>query len=59
MRDIMDMDEKWDDLHAEQDSAEREEKQQDLMYLFLDETDMDVDEVYSLVFMGGKKISWQ
>jgi len=55
----MNMYEKWEDLYAELDAAEREEKQQDLMYLFLDETDMDVDEVYSLVFMEGRKITWQ
>lgn len=30
-----------------------------LMYLFIDETDMDVEEVYSLVFAKGKKIKWQ
>jgi len=55
----MDMDERWYDLYPEHDSVETEEKQQDLMYLFFDETDMDVDEVYSLVFMEGRKITWQ
>lgn len=51
--------ENWEDLYAGLDSGEQDEKQEDLMYLFIDETDMDVDEVYSLVFMGGKKITWQ
>jgi len=51
--------EKWEDLYTGLDFVERDEKQEDIMYLFIDETDMDVDEVYSLVFMGGKKIKWQ
>jgi hypothetical protein len=50
--------ESWKDLYAGLDGDEREEKEEDLMYLFIDETDMDVEDVYSLVFMEGRKISW-
>ena len=54
----MAMGENRNDLYAELEGGEREEKKEDLMYLFIDETDMDVEDVYSLVFMEGKKISW-
>ena len=48
-----------EELYFGLDAREREESQEDLMYEFIDKTDMDVDEVYSLVFMGGRKITWQ
>lgn len=47
-------DEDWKDFYAELESAEKES----LMYLFIDETDMDVEEIYSLVFQEGRKITW-
>ena len=50
--------ENWKALYAELDSGEHDEKKEDLMYLFIDETDMDVEDVYSLVFMEGRKITW-
>ena len=48
-----------EELYFGLDEREREESQKELMYEFIDKTDMDVDEVYSLVFMGGRKITWQ
>ena len=51
-------DEIWEDLYAENEPGDRDEKREDLMYLFIDETDMDVEDVYSLVFMEGRKITW-
>jgi len=54
----MAMGENWNEIYEEMKAGEREERKEDLMYLFIDETDMDVEEVYSLVFMEGRKISW-
>jgi hypothetical protein len=50
--------ENWNDLYAELESGDGEERKEYLMYFFIDETDMDVEEVYSLVFTEGKKIIW-
>lgn len=55
----MAINEKLIDMIGELDDVEQEEKREDLMYLFIDETDMDVEDVYSLVFMEGRKITWQ
>ena len=50
---------KWKEYSSGSDEMILEESQTDLMYMFFDETDMDAEEVYSLVFMDGNKISWQ
>ncbi len=56
----MDNNFKWDELYLQmQDTRESEMSQEELMYMFIDETDLDVEEVYSLVFMEGRKITWQ
>lgn len=48
-----------DEIFVDIGEMDREERQEDLIYLFIDETDLDVEDVYSLVFMGGRKIRWQ
>ena len=48
-----------EELYFGLDEREREESQKELMYEFIDKTDMEMDDVYSLVFMSGKKITWQ
>ena len=50
---------KWKEYASDSGEISLEDSQTDLMYMFFDETDMDADEVYSLVFMDGNKISWQ
>lgn len=56
----MDNSEGWKELYLElQEGRESEMSKEELMYMFIDETDMDVEEVYSLVFMEGRKITWQ
>ena len=50
---------KWKEFSSGSGNVSLEESQTDLMYMFFDETDMEAEEVYSLVFMDGNKISWQ
>lgn len=49
----------WDEFYTDLETPESEESQEDLMYAFFDQTDLEAEEVYSLVFMGGKQIIWQ
>lgn len=49
----------WDELDFGLHEVETEDEQKKIMYVFIDETDMDVEDVYSLVFMKGRKITWQ